>query len=207
MAERNTGPGPKPKVARLIERYDLEGVGDDLEAQWTRSEDRRSLRSLAESFNERLLRAQLVDADVDTIAEDLSQLYAVLTGTTGSRGERTQIERRLERDGIDVERLTDEFVSYGAIRSYLVGHRNVTPPSDSSGPSRETAARTIDGLRQRTASVTESKLRRLREADALRVDDHRVLVDVQVLCENCGKQYDVAALLADGACDCFDSPS
>lgn len=44
------------KVAKLIDRHDLDSIGDELEAQWTRaSEDRKSLRELADVFNRRLL--------------------------------------------------------------------------------------------------------------------------------------------------------
>ncbi|MXV61766.1 hypothetical protein GS429_06745 [Natronorubrum sp. JWXQ-INN-674] len=205
MDDRTTGPGPMPKVARLIDAYDLEGVGADLEARWTHPTDRESLRSLADSFNERLLRTALSEAGVDTIAEDVSHLYALLRGDTGSRGERTQVQRRLEREGVDVEGLTEDFVSYGAIRSYLTGYRNVSPPSDTDGPSREQTVRTVDGLRQRTVTVAESKLERLRESDRLQLGSHRVFADVQVFCEDCGRQYDLANLLEAGACDCFES--
>ena len=204
MDEGNASPGPRPKVARLIDQYDLEGVGDELEIRWSRPEDRESLRSLADWFNERLLRAALSEAGVDTLSEDVSRLYALLSGATGSRGERTQIGRRLERKGVEVDAITDEFVSYGAIRSYLVGYRGVSPPSESGGVDRESTAQTIERLRQRTASVTENKLHRLRGAEELDLGPHRVLVDVQVLCETCGKQYEISGLLESGTCDCFE---
>ncbi|MDS0478608.1 rod-determining factor RdfA [Natrinema sp. 1APR25-10V2] len=204
MNERSTGPGPDPKVLRLIRKYDLEGVGDELEERWTRPEDRTSLRTLADAFNERLLRAALADADVETITDDVSRLYALLDGDAGSRGEQTAARRRLERAGLDVETLTDDFVSYGAIRSYLTGHRNASLP-DTDDDSRETDSQAIEGLRQRTVAVTESKLDRLCDTDRLRLGSHRVLADVQVLCEECGRQYDVAALLESGACECYDS--
>ena len=201
MNERSTG--PDPKVVRLIRKYDLEGIGDDLEAQWTRSEDRRSLRALADSFNERLLRAVLADADVETITDDVSRLYALLSGEAGSRGQQTTARRRLERAGVDVETLTDEFVSYGAIRSYLVGHRNASLPEEDDD-AREMDVSAIEGLRQRTVAVTESRLDRLRDTDRLQIGTYRVLADVQVLCEECGRQYDVATLLETGACACDD---
>ncbi|AXR79365.1 rod-determining factor RdfA [Natrarchaeobaculum sulfurireducens] len=205
MDEGNASPGPKPKVVRLIDQYDLEGVGDELERRWSHPDDRESLRSLADWFNEQLLRAALSEASVDVLSEDVSRLYAILTGDTGSRGERTQIGRRLEREGLDVDAITDTFVSYGAIRSYLVGHRGVSPPSASDGINRESTAQTIEGLRRRTGTVTENKLQRLRKTDELHLGPHRVLVDVQVLCEECGKQYEITGLLESGTCDCFES--
>ncbi|WP_254762810.1 rod-determining factor RdfA [Natrinema marinum] len=204
MNERSTGPGPDPKVLRLIRKYDFEGLGDDLEAEWTRPEDRTSLRTLADSFNERLLRAALAEADVETITDDVSRLYALLNGDAGSRGEQTAARRRLERAGVDVATITDEFVSYGAIRSYLTGYRNASlPETDDETCATEVSA--IEGLRQRTVAVTESKLDRLCDADRLQLGSHRVLADIQVLCEECGRQYDVATLLESGACECYDS--
>ncbi|WP_222920190.1 rod-determining factor RdfA [Natrinema sp. SYSU A 869] len=203
MTEQHTAPGPDPKVLRLIRTYNLEGVGDELEAQWTHSENRTSLRALAESFNERLLRTVLADADVDPLTDDVGRLYALLEGEEGTRGEQTAARRRLERAGIDVETLRSEFVSYGAIRSYLTGYRDASLP-DTDENTRETESRTIEGLRQRTVAVTESKLARLRDAGHLQLGSHRVLADVQVLCEECGRQYDVATLLETGACDCRD---
>lgn len=204
MDERNTGPGPKPKVARLLEKYDLEGVGDELEAQWTHPDDRKSLRTLADSFNERLLRTALEDAGVDTITEDVGHLYELLSENAGSRGEQLQARRRLERTDVDVETVTDEFVSYGAIRSYLTGYRDASLPETTDDDVRAKERGAIEGLRQRTAAVTESKLARLQETDRLKLGSHRVLATVQVVCEECHTRYDVANLLETGGCDCHN---
>jgi len=181
MNHQPTGPGPDPKVLRLIRKYDLEGAGDELEARWTHPENRTSLRALAESFNERILRAALDDADVETITDDVSRLYALLDGAEGSRGEQPAARRRLERAGVDAETVRAEFVSYGAIRSYLTGHRDASLPEPDED-ARESESRTIEGLRQRTVAVTESKLARLRDTDHLQLGSYRVLADLQVLC-------------------------
>lgn len=205
MDERPPTPGPQPKVPKLIEKYDLEGVGDELEAHWTHPDERKSLRALAESFNERLLRAALEDADVETVTEDVGHLYQLLGEEAGSRGEQSQAKRRLERAGIDVETLTDEFVSYGAIRSYLTEYRDASLPETTDDEVRRTERRAIDGLRERTLTVTESKLARLRHTDRLELGSHRVLVTVQVVCEDCHEQYDAAELVERGGCSCSES--
>lgn len=38
--------GRRSKVARLIEEYDLSGLGEELEQRWTAEEDWQSLREL-----------------------------------------------------------------------------------------------------------------------------------------------------------------
>ena len=40
------------KVARLIKKYDLQGLGAELEQLWTADEDRKSLRELASYFDQ-----------------------------------------------------------------------------------------------------------------------------------------------------------
>ena len=200
----NTGPGPQPKVARVIEKYDLGPIGADLERKWTRSEDRFSLRALADLFNQRLVETALEDAAIDSVTDDPAHVYALLNGAEGSSGQQTQVRRRLERAGVDVKALTDDFVTYQAIRSYLKNHRDASPPSKTDRDVRRTERRTIEQLRDRTAAVTESKLDRLERNDQIRLGTASVLVDVRVFCEDCGRQYDVDELLESGSCACYE---
>ncbi|MFC6771661.1 rod-determining factor RdfA, partial [Halorubrum pallidum] len=54
----DTSSRPNSKVARVIEAYDLAGLGAQLERQWTGADgDRTSLRDLADVFNRRVLEA------------------------------------------------------------------------------------------------------------------------------------------------------
>lgn len=57
--ESDTSRGRRNKVARLIEEYDLAGIGKEMEQLWTAEEDRRSLRDLAIYFNQSSLRRHL----------------------------------------------------------------------------------------------------------------------------------------------------
>lgn len=204
MTTSNSSPGPKLKVARLINEYDLVGVGDELEAKWTHPEDRQSLRDLADFFNKRLITAILDDTGIDTLTGDVSHLYAILNGTEGSRGNQTQLKQRLERNAVDVEKLLDDFVTYQAIRSYLTKYRDASPPTKSDEQMLETEMRTIEQLRERTATVTESKLDRLKNANQLQLGPCQVFSNIQVYCESCGKQYNVGDLLRSGSCECYE---
>ncbi|MFP9191462.1 rod-determining factor RdfA [Natrialbaceae archaeon A-CW1-1] len=202
MTYTHTGPGPKPKVVRVIEQYGLSNTGKWLEDQWIRSEDRVSLRELETKFNQRILEAALADASVETLTEDVSRAYDLLIGETGSSGEQTQLRRQLERAGVDVEAVCDDFVTYQAIRSYLTNVRGVNPPEKTNTDVRERAADTIAQLRERTAVITSSKIEQLEQSGQLDIGDARTRVDVRVFCESCGRQYEIDELLEKGGCDC-----
>jgi hypothetical protein len=198
--------GRSSKVARLIDDYDLgESFGDELERRWTaEGTERTSLRDLADLFNERLLRSAMSSAGVSTVSGEVSNIYRLLTDDDVSSGMRTEARARLERDGVDVDRLERDFVSYQAVRSYLTKYRD----AEYEGPSEEEqVGRVLDSiqrLRARLQSITESSLDRLRSTDRITLGEFRLFVDVDVLCEECGAQYGVADLLERGGCDCED---
>jgi hypothetical protein len=194
---------PRSKVARLIDRYELDGLGARLEADWTaEGDDRRSLRDLAAVFNRRLLAAALRDADVQTLAADPEPLYRLLTDPDASDADRTQARRQLEREGVDVDALTDDFVSYQAIRSYLTEYRGAEYSPDADRVSTDRT--TLERLQGRVEAVTGEKVTQLDRAGHLDVGSFRTLVDVTIICEDCGGQYELSRLLDRGGCDCSE---
>ncbi|WP_338742179.1 rod-determining factor RdfA [Haloplanus salilacus] len=203
--EDRTESGPKSnKVARLLEKYDL-GVafGDELERRWTADgEERESLRDLADRFNRRLLERALLSAGASTVDGEIENLYRLLTADDVSSGMRTEARTRLERDGVDVDGLERDFVSYQAIRSYLTEYRDAEYDSPSASDRVRSVRETIQRLRSRLRSVTEGSLERLQSTDRLTLGTFRLFVDVDVLCEDCGSQYGIVELLERGGCDC-----
>jgi hypothetical protein len=198
----DTDGGRRNKVARLVDEYDLDGVGDELEARWTATgDDHTSLRDLAAEFNRRLVATRLDRAGVRLSARELDAVVRSLTDDEITAAERTQLRRRLEREGVDVDALDCDVVTYQAVRSYLRDHRGAEYERDD-GDRATTAARAIGKLRGRLVSVAESKLRGLRKTSALTLGEFRVLVDVSVLCTDCGSRYGVSDLLVSGGCDC-----
>lgn len=195
-------PGRRLKLQRLIDEYDLHGIGDELEDRWTaEADDRMSLRDLADYVNRELLAAALSRAGERPLAGELEHMRRTLLEDDVSEGERTQLHSRLERKGVDVDRLERDFVSYQAVRAYLTEYRDADySPAEESRPEAEAA--TIQRLRGRTASVTESKLDTLRRNDDLTLGAFSTLVNVTVICEDCDSQYEVGDLLDRGGCDC-----
>lgn len=196
-----SGGGRRSKVARLIEEYDLEGLGAEMEHLWTDADDRRSLRDLATYFNRELLAAALAEADVQPLDGEVENTHRLLTDEDVASADRTRARRRLERDGVDVDALLDDFVTYQAVRTYLKSHRDAEYAPDRPDPLEREAAN-VQRLRGRVDSVTEGTLAQLRDSGALTLGEFRTLVDVRVVCEDCDSRYDVVELLEEGGCEC-----
>jgi len=195
--------GRRSKVARLIDEYDLQGLGAELEQLWTAEEDRKSLRELASYFNQQLLERALKEANVQYLEGEVENTYRLLTDDEVSSAESTRVQRRLERDGIDVDELKSDFVTYQAIRSYLKDHRGAEyTPAETDPLKRE--ATNVQKLRGRMVSVTEGKLEQLRNSDELTLGEFRTLADIRVICEDCNTQFDVLDFLERGGCNCDD---
>lgn len=192
--------GRRTKVARVIEEYNLEGMGARIEAEWTgETGERTSLRSLAELFNQAVLESALRKAGISPMDFEVSGTYEALKN--GSRSERTRAQRRLEREGIDPDSLTSGFVSHQAIHTYLKKDRKASLPENETDPV-EGKVQAIEKLQGRVTAVTESAISSLSSADHLDSDDYDVLVDVRVVCPECGSDYTVGELLRSGGCQC-----
>mgnify|MGYP000011615715 CR=1 FL=1 len=198
------GNPPRNKVARLLSEYDIDEMGDTLVEKWTaESPDRLSLRDLADLFNKRLLECRLAGTDRTVLDQDVERIYELLTADDVSAGVRTETVTDLEQSGVDVEALERDFVTYQAIRSYLTEWRGVEYESHSAAVKRKKDLESIQRLLSRTRTVTEERVENLRATDRLAVEDFDVILNLQVLCRNCGAQHHVGDFFENGGCDCL----
>jgi NADH:ubiquinone oxidoreductase subunit C len=205
MAEdTNTGGRSRSKVGRLIESYDLAGdVGAELEAKWLgENTDRVSLRDLADQFNHRLLAAAMDEAGMNTIDGEIENVYRLLSVEDVAPDARIDVRRRLERNGIDVDRLETDFVTYQAIRSYLNDVRGVEYSGPDDADRIERTTESLERLQSRLETVSQNNLAQLRDSDRITLSEFRIFVNADVYCEVCNSQYSVVELLQRGGCDC-----
>lgn len=190
------------KIEKVARKYTLESIGDELAERWTRETNAASLRELATYFNERVLREAMKEAGMSPLDGEVKNTYRLLSDEDVSSGVRTEARKRLEQSGVDLDQVESDFVTYQAIRSYLQDSRGLSyqPPSDEERI--ESVDGTIKQLQNRTVSVTEAKVTQLRETDRVDLGQFRVLLELRVLCEDCGNQYNVDDLLERGGCDC-----
>lgn len=190
------------KLSRLIDEYDLNELGERIEGYWLDETDNRySLRELAEYVNQQLLRTVMYNTGMNPLDGEVENTYRLLTDDDVSPGTRTQARRRLERAGVDVDQLEADFISRQAVHTYLTNIRDVSYTTDESDPvDRE--ATNIRRLKRRLSTITNGKLEQLREADQLTLGEFNVLLDLRVLCEDCGTQYQLGDLLDARTCEC-----
>jgi len=194
--------GPNSKVARVIQAYDLDGLGDRLEAAWVgENEERTSLRDLAEEFNHAVLEAAIRDASGPISETDVESAYRALTDDDVSQADKRRKQRELDAMNVDVEAVESDFVTHQAIHTYLTKHRGAELPEQPEDVA-EQKAQTIERLQGRTSAVTESTIDALTSNGQITDHEYDVVVAVRVVCPDCGTEYSAGELLRDGGCDC-----
>lgn len=197
-------PGRQLKVVRLIDEYGLGSVGDRMVSRWTdNGDDRMSLRQLADYFNRELLREAMTGAGMQPLDGQVKNTYRLLNDDDVGEAERKRTRRQLEREGVDVETVLRDFVTYQAIRTYVKEFRGATYAEDT--PDRtEVTRETLQELRGRVVSVVDERFEQLTRNDDVQLGEFRTLVDVNILCEDCGSQYSAESLIDRGGCVCAD---
>lgn len=191
------------KIGRVIADRGLGDIGTVLERRWT-AEDHEgmSLRELADFFNQRVLRSAMEDAGMQVLDGEAENLYELLTGDDVSVGSRVQAERRLEREGLDVDALTLDFVSHQAVHTYLRKYRGASAPASNTTEGTDSERTTIQRLRNRLVAVVTNSLTSLRAKGRLTLGEFDVFVNIQVRCDDCGTQLTVSELFETGGCEC-----
>ncbi|MFH5801313.1 rod-determining factor RdfA [Haladaptatus sp. CMAA 1911] len=195
------------KVQRVINEYELTGMGERLEADWTGEDGNQfSLRDLADVFNRAVLSAALEQAGVASLDGEVENTYRLLTDDSVSRGVRIETKNSLAREGISIEEIEKDFVTHQAIHTYLTKHRGVKYESGETETDQvKKSGETIQRLRTKIGAVTETTLTNLVNTDRLTLGDFDVFVDIRVLCDTCGQSYTVENLLENGGCECEPS--
>lgn len=202
MPGDGSGPGRRYKVERLVEEYGLTSLGEELERRWTADPDEReSLRDLARYVNHCVLGERLDQAGVTALEGEVENLYRLLTAEDVGEGVRTEAERRLQREAIDVDRLREDFVTYQAVRTYLRNRRGAE--YETARGNRVAGAREdIDRVLGRAEAVAADRLEQLQNADRITLGAFRTSGTLRITCSDCGSHFDVDELLDRGGCEC-----
>lgn len=191
------------KLGTVASDFELEGIHEELQQEWG-DDDGMSVRELADMFNKRVLRTAFRRADKLPIEGEIDNVYQVLTDGETDPGSRMRARDQLRQEGIPIEDVEDRFVSHQTLYRHLVDCLDTAHQ-----PAGKTDAERIEewrsrllALQSRTTSVTERGIEQLSNNGSVEIGSFDVLLEVNVLCEDCGGFYTLDEFLDERACDC-----
>lgn len=187
------------KVDRVCAERGLPTLAERLVER--RRERDASLRDLERFFNREVLAAAMRAAGMELLENEAANVYRLLADEDVSHAARTEARDRLERAGVDVDAVTDDFVTYVTIRTHLRECEAVETGRETTVDA-DAVAETVFTLVGRTEAVTERELSRLAGTDAFDAGELTVSLTARVACERCGEEYGLRRLLDRGGCRC-----
>jgi len=166
-----------------------------------RTEAGASLRDLERFFNRSVLAAAMRAAGMELLDGEASNVYRLLTAEDVSHAARTEARDRLDRAGVDVDAVADDFVTYGTIRTHLRECAGVETGREASVDA-DAVADTVFTLFGRSEAVVERELSRLVGTEEFDAGELSVSLTARVACETCGEEYGLRRLLERGGCGC-----
>ena len=187
------------KVCRVLDDHGLQHYDDRLLEEWRGDEtQRKGYRQLARWLNVSLLRREMDKVGLSTLGDEADSKYDRLTsdGTTAQ-----EIASVLTREGIDVEQLRADFVSYGVVRTHLLDCLGASydppEPSDWEEDAIEIARNHAD---EKISAAVQSMTNKGRLAAG---EDVTVHVTVEVECEVCQIRHPLRRVLRrERVCQC-----
>lgn len=179
------------KVERARGKYDLDSVvrthetlDEYLLARWNGTDDRpaEGYRSLTEWFNRRLAKRVYDEAGRETVGTRLESEYEALVGDDDLL--RSEVADDLRADGISVDELLDDVISWSTMRHHLKDCLDGEKARPSSTTDWERTS--VDIAREQVQQKARSALGSLDSKDVLPGgSDADVLVGVQLQCPTC----------------------
>jgi len=168
------------KVCRILDEYGMERYEEQLLEQWQADPpQRKGYRQLAEWFNTLMLRREMDRAGLSTLGDEAESKYERL------RADETiaeEVATELANAGVPIERLRNDFVSYGVIRTHL----KECLDSDVELASGEWEQDAIEIARDHADTKISEAVRSLRNKGQLTAGgDVAVSITAELECENC----------------------
>ena len=189
------------KIGRVAQEYGVNTLTAELVRR--RSEEHTSLRDLADIVNVRIVEGVLDDSTADIIVDPRSIYYSLTDDETDTE-QRVRVSDQLSRLAIDIEALTNDFVSYQTVRRHLQNCLEMSTDREGIETINEAKA-VIDWSRNRHENIVERTIKRLDRLGELSIEQPRVTATITIACERCGSITRIDELLQQGRCGCTQS--
>lgn len=189
----------KPKLLRVIDRYDLDGMGDELVDRWTKPEPtRQSCRELAEFFNVRVLDAAL-RAEGILWDKPLVQECAVIIDDD----DRSLTGFDIRNRGVDVDAVGEDMVSYQSIHTYLTDIRGIDYEQELNGI--RDRINNLQQMQSKMETVASNTARRSIDHDQINGAEPTIKITAEYVCKACESGTDVTQYLRNRGCPVCDN--
>lgn len=191
----------KMKLIRVMDKYDLEGLGDELVEQWTTTgPHRKSCRELADFFNTRVLDAALREEGIvwdKSLVEDCAVIIA--------DKDRSLTGFDIQNRGVDTDDVEDDMLTYQTVHNYLTNIRGIDLNKDPSGIRDR-----IDNLQQmqsKMETVASNTASRSINRDQIDGPVPSIEITAEYICKACGGRTKVTQYLQNRGCPVCDDSS
>lgn len=192
------------KVCRVIEDRELTKMDERLVAHWKGdSVQRKGYRKLAKWLNVIILRRAMDRAGVPTLGGEAEAKYERLQGDDGTTA--SEVEGILSNEGIDVEGVRDDFVSYGVVRTHIKGCLDAEREHTENDWETRSLEITKDHSETKASNAVKSLIKKGKIQTAGEVD---VDVSIRIECEECQTRIPLGRALKRGrVCNCVANES
>ncbi|MFD1572039.1 rod-determining factor RdfA [Halorubrum laminariae] len=181
------------KIERVAQKYNLDGIENELVDNWGSKQSDKSIRELAAYFNLQVTDAALREAGVildrDVVKSVAEQLADDPSSITASAF--------MNRD-VDLRAVGDDLVTYQSVHNYLCDIRN----EEYTEEVRNTAQiiNDVRKLRGRVEVVDSQTVSTLIARDDVDSPAPNINIDVTAMCPACNTTTDLLRYLKNGGC-------
>jgi len=202
------------KIQRVIEKYDLKDLDNDLVIRWTDTKNSESLHELEEFVNQRIVEA-IIEEELQGLVPQMhpTERIARLLRADISNAERfedvSQVEIRevknwLEQNDIDTAELADDLVSYNTVYQYLSNIKKVDASekkrqSQTPKERQKKVVSRLSNLRERVEAVTKQGLQSLVNANVI-PDTYSIRLQFRIECTECDRRQDLFEYIYNHGC-------
>lgn len=182
----------------MLDQYDMGRYEERLVDQWqTDGPGRKGYRQLAKWFNVLLLRREMDRAGLSTLGDEPESKYQRLQSGEPIAEE---VAAELANQGVPIDQIRDDFVSYGVIRTHLKDCLN----EEISLSSGEWELEAIEIAQGHAKQKISEAVRSLRNKEDLKAGGKtHVSVAAEIECEACHTRVPAMRAIRRGyVCDC-----
>lgn len=198
----NTGRGPRKKIVRVSEKYnlDLQGLGREMAEMWTHPDDnqRYTLNELRDYFNRQILKKAMENADMEPVPGEVEYGYKYLFEDDTSHADEMDVRQRLEEHNVPVNEVIEDFInSPQTIHNYLRQVENVELDKNSDNRTQKEKSREhLKSLNRRYETIANDVIDSLIKNEELPPGDYTVNVECFVENKDTGTERNIADILS-----------